>query len=262
MNPALWISKTGLDAQQTDISVISNNLANASTIGFKKGRAVFEDLLYQTVRQPGGQSTQNTQLPSGLMLGTGVKVVGTQKSFTQGNIILTENSTDVAIQGRGMFEVLLPDGTSAYTRNGGFALDNSGQLVTSGNGYIIQPAVTIPQDAQSLTIGADGTVSVQLPGQSAPTVLGNLQLVDFVNQGGLQPVGENLFKETGSSGAPVTGTPGLSGFGTLVNGALESSNVSVVEELVSLIETQRTYEMNAKVISAVDNMLQFVNQTL
>ncbi|HFB64765.1 MAG TPA: flagellar basal-body rod protein FlgG [Aeromonadales bacterium] len=262
MNPALWISKTGLDAQQTDISVISNNLANASTVGFKKGRAVFEDLLYQTVRQPGGQSTQNTQLPSGLMLGTGVQVVGTQKSFTQGNIILTENSTDVAIQGRGMFQVLLPDGTSAYTRNGGFSLDNTGQLVTSGNGYIVQPAVTIPQDAQSLTIGADGTVSVQLPGQSAPTVLGNLQLVDFVNQGGLQPIGENLFKETGSSGAPVTGTPGLSGFGTLVNGALESSNVSVVEELVSLIETQRTYEMNAKVISAVDNMLQFVNQTL
>lgn len=262
MNPALWISKTGLDAQQTDISVISNNLANASTTGFKKGRAVFEDLLYQTVRQPGGQSTQNTQLPSGLMLGTGVQVVGTQKSFTQGNIILTENSTDVAIQGRGMFQVLLPDGTTAYTRNGGFSLDNTGQLVTSGNGYIVQPSVTIPQDAQSLTIGADGTVSVQLPGQPAPTVLGNLQLVDFVNQGGLQPIGENLFKETGSSGAPVTGTPGLSGFGTLVNGALESSNVSVVEELVSLIETQRTYEMNAKVISAVDNMLQFVNQTL
>ena len=262
MNPALWISKTGLDAQQTDISVISNNLANASTVGFKKGRAVFEDLLYQTVRQPGGQSTQNTQLPSGLMLGTGVQVVGTQKSFTQGNLILTENSTDVAIQGRGMFQVLLPDGTSAYTRNGGFSLDNTGQLVTSGNGYIVQPAVTIPQDAQSLTIGADGTVSVQLPGQSSPTVLGNLQLVDFVNQGGLQPIGENLFKETGSSGAPVTGTPGLSGFGTLVNGALESSNVSVVEELFSLIETQRTYEMNAKVISAVDNMLQFVNQTL
>jgi len=262
MHPALWISKTGLDAQQTDISVISNNLANASTVGFKKGRAVFEDLLYQTVRQPGGQSTQNTQLSSGLMLGTGVKVVGTQKSFTQGNLQLTNNGTDVAVQGRGFFEVLLPDGTSAYTRNGGFALDNTGQLVTSGNGYIVQPAITIPQDAQSLTIGSDGTVSVQLQGQAATTVLGNMQLVDFVNQGGLQPIGENLFKETASSGAPVTGTPGLSGFGTLVNGALESSNVSVVEELVNLIETQRTYEMNAKVISAVDSMLQFVNQTI
>ncbi|RMH45288.1 MAG: flagellar basal-body rod protein FlgG [Gammaproteobacteria bacterium] len=262
MNLALWIAKTGLDAQQTDIAVISNNLANAATVGYKKSRAVFEDLLYQTVRQPGGQSTQNTQLPSGLMLGTGVQVVGTQKSFTQGNLNVTNNATDVAIQGRGFFQVLLPDGTTAYTRNGSFSLDNTGQLVTAGNGYVIQPAITIPQDAQSLTIGADGTVSVQLPGQAAPTVLGNLQLVDFVNPIGLQPVGENLFKETASSGAPVTGTPGLAGFGSLVNGALESSNVSVVEELVNLIETQRTYEMNAKVVSAVDNMLQFVNQTI
>ncbi len=262
MHPALWISKSGLDAQQTDISVISNNLSNASTVGYKKGRAVFEDLLYQTVRQPGGQSTQNTQLPSGLMLGTGVRVVGTQKSFTQGSMQITENGTDVAIQGRGMFEVLMPDGTSGYTRNGQFSLDNTGQLVTAGSGYIIQPSITIPQDSQSLTIGRDGTISVQLAGQSAPTVIGNLSLVDFVNSGGLQPVGENLFKETASSGAPVTGTPGLSGFGSLVNGALEASNVSVVEELVNLIETQRTYEMNAKVISAVDDMLQFVNQTL
>lgn len=262
MNLALWIAKTGLDAQQTDIAVISNNLANAATVGYKKSRAVFEDLLYQTVRQPGGQSTQNTQLPSGLMLGTGVQVVGTQKSFTQGNLNVTNNATDVAIQGRGFFQVLLPDGTTAYTRNGSFSLDNTGQLVTAGNGYVIQPAITIPQDAQSLTIGADGTVSVQLPGQAAPTVLGNIQLVDFVNPIGLQPVGENLFKETASSGAPVTGTPGLAGFGSLVNGALESSNVSVVEELVNLIETQRTYEMNAKVVSAVDNMLQFVNQTI
>jgi flagellar basal-body rod protein FlgG len=196
------------------------------------------------------------------MVGTGVKVVGTQKAFTQGNLTITDNATDVAIQGRGFFQVLLPDGTTAYTRNGAFSLDNTGQLVTAGNGYVIQPATTIPQDAQSLTIGADGTISVQLPGQAAPTVLGNLQLVDFVNPIGLQPVGENLFKETASSGAPVTGTPGLAGFGSLVNGALESSNVSVVEELVSLIETQRTYEMNAKVISAVDDMLQFVNQTL
>jgi flagellar basal-body rod protein FlgG len=175
---------------------------------------------------------------------------------------ITENGTDVAIQGRGMFQVLLPDGTFGYTRNGGFSLDNTGQLVTAGSGYVVQPSITIPQDAQSLTIGRDGTVSVQLAGQSASSVIGNLSTVDFVNSGGLQPVGENLFKETASSGAPVTGTPGLSGFGALVNGALESSNVSVVEELVNLIETQRTYEMNAKVISAVDDMLQFVNQSL
>ncbi len=262
MHPALWISKTGIDAQQTDITVISNNLANASTVGFKKGRAVFEDMLYQNVRQPGGQSSQNTELPSGLMLGTGVKVVGVQKSFNQGNMIITENATDIAIQGRGFFEILLPDGTAAYTRNGQFSLDDSGQLVTGGNGYVVQPAITVPQDAQSLTVGQDGTISIQLPGQTAPTNIGSLALVDFVNPVGLQPMGENLFKETGSSGAAITGTPGLAGFGNLVGGALEASNVSVVEELVGLIETQRTYEMNSKVISAVDDLLSFVNQTL
>ncbi|PIP79415.1 MAG: flagellar basal-body rod protein FlgG [Gammaproteobacteria bacterium CG22_combo_CG10-13_8_21_14_all_40_8] len=262
MHPALWISKTGVDAQQTDISVISNNLANASTVGYKKGRAVFEDMLYQNVRQPGSQSSQNTELSSGLMLGTGVKVVGVSKSFTQGNMIVTDNATDVAIQGRGFFQVLLPDGTAAYSRNGEFSLDNTGQLVTGGNGYVVQPAITIPQDAQSISVGQDGTISVQLPGQTAPSSVGNLTLVDFVNPAGLQPMGENLFKETASSGAATTGTPGLAGFGSLVGGALEASNVSVVEELVGLIETQRTYEMNSKVISAVDDMMSFINQTL
>ncbi len=262
MNPALWISKTGVEAQQTDISVISNNLANASTIGFKKGRAVFEDMLYQNVRQPGSSSSQNTELPSGLMLGTGVKVVGVQKTFSQGNMIVTDNATDMAIQGRGFFEILLPDGTSAYTRNGQFSLDRTGQLVTGGNGNVLQPAITIPQDAQSITVGQDGTVSVQLQGQSSTSTIGTLTLADFVNPAGLQPMGENLFLETTSSGAVTRGTPGLAGFGAIIGGALESSNVSVVEELVGLIETQRTYEMNSKVISAVDDMLSFVNQTL
>jgi len=262
MHPALWISKTGLDAMQTDISVISNNLANASTIGYKKSRAVFEDLLYQNIRQPGTQSSQNTTLPSGLMVGTGVQITGTQKSFNQGTIQVTENALDMAINGRGFFEVLLPDGTSAYSRNGQFGLDESGQLVSGGNGYVMQPAITIPNDATSVTIGPDGSVSVMQAGSATPAIVGNIQLVDFVNPMGLQPRGENLYLETGSSGAPTTGNPGLAGLGSLISGALESSNVSVVEELVGLIETQRSYEMNAKVISAVDDMLSYVNQTL
>ena len=262
MHPALWISKTGLDAMQMDISVISNNLANASTVGYKKSRAMFEDLLYQNIRQPGTQSSQNTTLPSGLMLGTGVKVTGTQKTFNQGTIQVTENALDMAINGKGFFEILLPDGTSAYSRNGQFSLDETGQLVTGGNGYVLQPAITIPNDALSVTIGSDGTVSVTQPGAAAPSIVGNIQLVDFVNPMGLQPAGENLFLETGSSGAPTTGTPGLAGLGNILSGALESSNVSVVEELVGLIETQRSYEMNAKVISAVDDMLSYVGQTL
>jgi len=262
MHPALWISKTGLDAMQTDISVISNNLANASTVGYKKSRAVFEDLLYQNIRQPGTQSSQNTTLPSGLMLGTGVKVTGTQKSFTQGTIQVTENALDMAINGRGFFEILLPDGSSAYSRNGQFGLDETGQVVTSGNGYILQPGITIPVDATSVTVGADGAVSVMQAGSPTPSIVGNIQLVDFINSMGLQPMGENLFLETGASGSPTIGNPGLAGLGSLLSGALESSNVSVVEELVGLIETQRSYEMNAKVISAVDSMLSYVSQTL
>lgn len=262
MNPALWISKTGLDAMQTDIAIISNNLANASTIGYKKSRAVFEDLLYQNIRQPGTQSSQSSTLPSGLMVGTGVKLTGTQKSFNQGSIQVTDNSLDMAINGRGFFEILMPDGTSGYTRNGQFALDQTGQIVTSGNGYVMQPTITIPTDATSLTIGADGSVSVTQAGSSAPSIVGSIQLVDFINPMGLQPSGENLYLETFASGTPVTGVPGLSGLGSLLSGALESSNVSVVEELVGLIETQRSYEMNAKVISAVDDMLSYVNQSL
>jgi len=255
MHPALWISKTGLDAKQRDISVISNNLANASTVGFKKSRAIFEDLLYQNVNQPGGASSQNTELPNGLMLGAGTKVVATQKNFTQGNMITTDNSMDVMIQGHGFFEVLMPDGTTSYSRNGQFTTDSDGNMVTSGAGYQVQPNIVIPEDAQSITISQDGEVSVKLPGQVDQAVVGQLTVTNFVNPAGLEPVGQNLFTATAASGDPVQGIPGLEGRGILVQGALETSNVNVTEELVSLIESQRVYEMNSKVISTVDQML-------
>lgn len=261
MNPALWIAKTGLEAQQSRLGIISNNLANVSTTGFKRDRAVFEDLLYQTVRQPGAQSSQNTMLPSGLMQGTGVRMVATEKLHTQGDITQTGNSLDVAIQGRGYFQVLRPDGTLGYTRDGTFQLDAQGELVNS-EGYLIQPGITIPSNAQSITIGVDGTVSVQVPGQAAPTQVGTLQLADFTNPSGLQPVGENLFVETASSGAPQTGNPGLNGLGTVIQGSLESSNVNVVSEMVDMIEAQRAYEINSKAISTADQMLQYTNNNL
>jgi len=261
MNQALWIAKTGLDAQQTRMSVISNNLANVNTTGFKQDRAVFEDLLYQTVRQPGAQSSGNTQLPSGLMIGTGVRTVATEKMHTQGNIIQTNNSLDMAIQGRGFFQILQPDGSLAYTRDGTFQIDSTGQMVMS-NGYPLEPSITIPQDALNVTIGSDGSVSVLQAGQSAPSIVGNIDLADFVNPTGLQPIGENLFKESGASGTPVTGTPGLTGIGSVIGGALETSNVNVVTELINMIETQRAYEMNSKAISTADQMLQYASQNL
>ncbi|ADJ29051.1 flagellar basal-body rod protein FlgG [Nitrosococcus watsonii] len=261
MNQALWIAKTGLDAQQTRMATISNNLANVNTTGFKRDRAVFEDLLYQTVRQPGAQSSQNTLLPSGLMLGTGVRTVATEKLFTQGGLTQTGNSLDMAIQGRGFFQVLMPDGSLAYTRDGTFQIDANGQLVTS-SGYPVQPGITIPQSALSVTVGSDGIVSVLMPGDGTPVQAGNLQLADFINPAGLQPTGNNLFKETAASGVAQTGIPGLNGIGTLVQGALEGANVNVVEELVNMIETQRAYEMNSKAISSTDEMLRFATQTL
>lgn len=261
MNKAMWIAMTGLEAQQTRMSVISNNLANVNTMGFKRDRAVFEDLLYQTVRQPGAQSSQDTELPSGLMLGTGVRTVATEKMHTQGNIVQTSNSLDVAVQGRGFLQVLMPDGSIAYTRDGSLQSDSTGQLVTA-SGYQIEPAITIPDDAQSITIGSDGTISVQIQGQASPTQLGTLQIADFINPTGLQPIGQNLFLETASSGSPTTGNPGLNGLGTVVQGALETSNVNVVEELVNMIEAQRAYEMNSKAISTSDRMLQYVTNNL
>ncbi|MFT6733160.1 MAG: flagellar basal-body rod protein FlgG [Polaribacter sp.] len=262
MHPALWIAKTGLEAQTKNLAVISNNLANAGTVGFKRDRVVFEDLFYQNIRQSGAQSSADTQLPSGLQIGTGTKVVATQKQHQQGNFQTSSSQLDMAIQGNGFFQITMPDGTTSYTRAGNFSLDNAGQIVTSGSGYVLQPAITVPANTTSLDIAIDGTVTVQEQGTAAPTNLGTINIASFVNPAGLQAVGENLFVETGSSGTPVVGTPGLDGVGQLRGGQLETSNVSSVEELVALIETQRTYETNAKVLSAVDKMLQFVNQTL
>lgn len=261
MHPALWISKTGLDAQQTDVSVISNNLANVNTVGFKRGRAAFEDLLYQNIQQPGAQSSEGTQFNSGIMLGTGVRTAATTKIFTEGSVLQTNNPLDVAINGRGFFQVALPDGSNAFTRDGEFQIDSGGQLVTS-SGNIVQPPITIPTGSQSITIGRDGTVSVLPAGASTPTTVGTIQITDFINPAGLQPMGDNLFKETASSGTPQAGNPGSTGLGVLNQGSLEASNVNVVEELINLIETQRAYEMNSKAIETVDGMLQYVSQVL
>ena len=261
MNQSLWISKTGLDAQQTKMSTISNNLANVGTTGFKRGRAIFEDLLYQNVRQVGAQSSQDTVLPSGLQVGTGTRVVATERLFTQGNLTKTDNALDIAIQGRGFFEILMPDGTQGYTRDGSFHINDQGLVVTSA-GYQLQPPVTVPADAMSITVAGDGTVSVQQPGTPAPTQIGPTHPNALINPGGLQARGENLFMESGASGAPQPGNPGLNGLGTLAQGYVESSNVNVVEELVNMIETQRAYEMNSKAISTADQMLQYVSQNL
>jgi len=261
MYPALWIAKTGLDAQQTRMSVIANNLANVSTTGFKRDRAAFEDLIYQNVRQVGAQSSQDTQLPSGLVLGTGVRTVATQKLHTQGNITQTGNSFDLAVEGRGFFQVLHPDGSVVYTRDGTFGMDATGQMVTN-NGYAVEPAVTIPANTLSVTVGSDGIVSALVAGSSTPTQIGTLTLADFVNPTGLEAIGKNLFRETAASGSPTVTTPGTDGLGTLVQGSLESSNVNVVTELVNMIETQRAYEMNSKAISTTDDMLSYVSNQL
>lgn len=256
---SLWISKTGLDAQQTQMDVIANNLANVSTSGFKRSRAVFEDLLYQNIRQPGAQSSQQTQLPSGLQLGTGVRPVATERIFTQGNLQQTGNNKDLAIQGEGFFQVLLPDGATAYTRDGGFQVDNQGQLVTA-SGFPVQPAITIPTNAQSFTVGRDGTVSVTLAGSASPTQIGSLQLATFINPTGLEGKGENLYVETAASGSANANTPGTNGAGLLTQGYVETSNVNVVEELVNMIQTQRAYEINSKAITTSDQMLQKLTQ--
>jgi flagellar basal-body rod protein FlgG len=258
---SLWVAKTGLEAQQTRMAVIAQNLANVNTTGFKRGRAIFEDLLYQNIVQPGGLTSQQSESPTGLNLGTGVRVVATDKQFTQGNIINTNNSFDLAVQGRGFFEIQLPDGGRAYTRDGTFQLDPDGQLVTS-SGYPLQPSVTIPTGAQAATFGVDGIVSVALAGQADPIQVGTLQLTDFVNPAGLQARGENLYIETVASGPPQSGSPGLNGVGTLIQGALETSNVNVVSELVSMIETQRAYEMNSRAIETSDEMLQHITNSL
>jgi flagellar basal-body rod protein FlgG len=260
MDASMWVAKTGLDAQQTRMNVISNNLANVNTTGFKRDRAVFEDLLYQNVRQAGGQTGATTQAPTGLMLGTGVRVVATEKLHVQGNMVNSQNPLDLGISGEGHFQVLQANGTLAYTRDGNFKVSATGQLVTSA-GAPLQPAITIPANASSVTFGRDGTVSVELA-TGGQQVLGNIQIARFLNPSGLQSLGQNLLKESPASGAPQVLTPGLNGAGTLMQGTLEASNVNVVEEMVNMIETQRAYEINSKAISAVDGMLKYMNQNM
>lgn len=261
MMSALWVSRTGLSAQDKRLTTIANNLANAATVGFKRDEVVFEDLLYQIRRQPGAASSQTSQLPSGMQLGTGVRATGTQKQFTEGTLQITDRALDIAIDGRGFFEVLLPDGTTAYTRNGQFHLNSDGEIVTA-HGLTLQPGITVPADAQNITISEDGIVEATMFGQASPTQLGQLQLTDFINPSGLQAIGSNLFLETAASGTPQQGQPFNNGLGRTQQGSLENSNVDTVEELVNMITTQRTYEMNSKVIATADQMLQFITQTL
>lgn len=259
MNSALWVSKTGLSAQDTALRTISNNLANVGTVGFKKDRAVFEDLVYQINQQPGAQSSQDSTLPSGTQLGTGVRVASTQKQFSIGSIQTTERALDLAIEGSGFFQISMPDGSTGYSRTGSFSINQDGDLVTS-QGYTLEPAINVPQGSTGLTIGRDGTVSAVNQGVSSQ--IGNLQLVNFVNPTGLEAMGGNLYRETVASGAPQQSTPGLNGVGEVLQGALESSNVSVVEEMVNMVATQRAYEMNARVVSTADQMLQYIAQNL
>jgi flagellar basal-body rod protein FlgG len=259
VNRSLYIAATGMNAQQAQMDVTSNNLANVSTNGFKSSRAVFEDLLYQTIRQPGANSTQQTELPSGLQLGTGVQQVATERLYTQGVLQPTGNSKDVAINGAGFFQVLMPDGTTSYTRDGSFQTNAQGQLVTS-SGYQVIPAITIPANATSLTIGKDGVVTITQPGSSNAVQIGAMQVATFINPAGLQGLGENLFAETSTSGAPNVSQPGLNGAGSINQNYVEASNVNVVQELVNMIQTQRAYEINSKAVTTSDQMLQTVNQ--
>ncbi len=261
MNNALWVSKTGLGAQDEALRVTANNLANVSTVGFKRDRASFEDLLYQVQQQPGALSSQDTTLPSGLQLGTGVRVGATQKIFTQGSMQTTEQAMDFAIDGRGFFQIARPDGSVAYTRNGDFNVDQDGRLVNS-QGYPVEPGINIPDNASTVTVGVDGTVTAMVAGDPNATQLGNIQLVDFINPSGLQAAGGTLLLETPASGAPQQGTPGQNGLGSIQQGMLEASNVSVVEEMVNMVSTQRAYEMNSRVVSTADQMLQYITQNI
>ena len=256
---SLYISKTGMEAQQTQLDTISQNLANVSTNGYKRSHAIFEDLMYQNLRQSGANTTEQTQLPTGLQIGMGVRPVATSRIYSQGNLQQTTNNLDIAIKGNGFFQIQQPDGTTAYTRDGSFQLSPAGQLVNN-NGYTLLPGITIPPNAQSVTVGTDGTVSVTLPGNPAPQTVGQLQLANFINPAGLDPKGQNLFSETAASGTPTNGSPASDGLGSLQQGYVETSNVNVVEELVAMIQTQRAYEMNSKAIQTSDQMLQKLAQ--
>jgi flagellar basal-body rod protein FlgG len=259
MMRSLWISKTGMEAQQTQLDTISNNLANVSTNGYKRAHAVFEDLMYQNLRQAGANSSEQTTLPTGLQAGLGTRAVATARNFSQGGLQQSSNLLDVAVRGSGFFEIQLPDGTNGYTRDGAFQVNAQGQLVTN-NGYAVQPGINVPPTAQSVTIGNDGTVSVTMPGQTTPQVAGKILTASFVNSAGLEPRGQNIYAETAASGTPNAGTPGQNGLGSLQQGFVETSNVNVVEELVQMIQTQRAYELNSKAIQTSDQMLQKLAQ--
>ena len=256
---SLWISKTGMEAQQMQLDVISNNLANVSTNGFKRANAVFEDLMYQNLRQVGASSSEQSQLPTGLQLGLGVRTVATSRSFAQGNLQQSGNKLDVAIQGNGFFQVTMPDGTTNYTRDGAFQVDSQGRLVTA-TGLPVANGVTVPVNATSIAIGADGVVTAQITGSTAPQSIGTIALANFLNPAGLEPKGQNLYAESTASGQPASGTPGANGPGSLMQGFVETSNVNVVQELVTMIQTQRAYEMNSKAIQTSDQMLQKLGQ--
>lgn len=256
---SLWISKTGMEAQQTQLDVISNNLANVSTNGFKKAHAVFEDLMYQNLRQVGSNSTEQSTLPTGLQVGLGVRTVATSRSFSQGSLQQSSNNLDVAIQGNGFFQVTMPDGTTGYSRDGSFQLDSQGRVVNA-SGLLVQGGVTVPANATNLTIAQDGTVSASIPGTATPQNIGTITTASFINPAGLEPKGQNIFQETAASGQPNAGTPGANGLGSLMQGFVETSNVNVVQELVSMIQTQRAYEMNSKAIQTSDQMLQKLGQ--
>ena len=257
MDASLWVAKTGLNAQQTRMTVISNNLANVNTTGFKRDRPVFEDLLYQNIRQAGGQTGADTNAATGFMLGTGTRIVSTEKIQSQGNMISTENALDLAIEGPGFFQIVQPDGTISYTRDGGFKLSQEGELVTP-QGLLLQPQIVVPAEAASISIGNDGIVSAELANGGGNQQLGQIQIARFINSAGLEAQGQNLFRETTSSGAPIVLVPGEQGAGEIAQGMLEASNVNVVEELVNMIETQRAYEINSRAISTSDQMLQFM----
>ena len=261
MNLALWAAKTGLDAQNTQMSVIANNLANTNTTGFKSDRTSFQDLMYQNVQQVGAQSTQNTQYSTGLTLGTGVRIAATEKNYTQGSVLQTQGNLDMSITGLGFFQITMPDGTISYTRDGAFSMDSQGNVVNA-SGNPISPEITIPANAQSVTVGTDGTVSVTTAGSTKATSVGQIQLASFINVQGLQPIGNNLLTESAASGAPQVGTPGTGGLGNLQQGSLETSNVNTVTELVNMIQCQRAYEMNSKAISTTDQMLQYLTQNV
>ena len=258
---AMHVAKTGLNAQQIRMQIISNNLANVNTNGFKKDRANFESLLYQVIRSSGAQTSVDTELTSGFSVGTGVNIVNSNKLHSQGSIVSTDNSLDLAIDGGGFFQVLLPDGQIVYTRNGAFSRNDEGVLTTN-SGFIVQPEIAIPAEATKINVSADGIISVQVPGQVEAQEVGQLQLADFQNRRGLEPIGENFYVETIASGPPILENPFAAGFGKLVQGSLEASNVNVVQELVDMIETQRAYEVNSKAITSVDEMLRFVNSNL